>query len=213
MGLTLVTAVFGGFDNPKPLPLDHGFDDAVLVTDNPDAAPAGWRVIVDNFSEHPRLAAKRAKLAPWFYVDVESSVWVDGSCQILDGQFHAWIREQTPADLTAWQHPEQRDCLFQEASYCQDWTKYADQPIRDQTSRYRAAGMPEHYGLYACGTLRWEHTPAAKDFGNEWLDEQTTGSIQDQISLPFLLWSRPLNFATFNQHQYSNPFLRWHAHN
>jgi len=213
VGLTLVTAVFGGFDNPKPLPPDHGFDDAVLVTDNPDAAPAGWRVIVDDFSEHPRLAAKRAKLAPWFYVDVQSSVWVDGSCQILDGQFHTWITEQTPADLTAWQHPEQRDCLFQEASYCQDWEKYSDQPIREQTSRYRAAGMPEHHGLYACGTLRWEHTPAAIDFGDEWLREQTTGSIQDQISLPFLLWSLPLNFATFNQHQYANPFLRWHAHN
>lgn len=123
------------------------------------------------------------------------------------------MNQQPPTDLMAWRHPEQRDCLFQEAAYCQDWEKYAGQPIREQTQRYRAAGMPEHHGLFACGTLRWEHTPAAKAFGEVWLGEQTTGSIQDQISLPFLLWLLPLNFATFNQHQYANPFLRWHAHN
>lgn len=212
MGLTIVTAVFGGFDRPRALPADHGFDDAVLVTDNPDLSPDGWRVIVEPASDQPRLAAKRAKLTPWHYVDTDASVWIDGSCEVTGGLFRAWLDEHPPADLIAWRHPEPRDCLFSEAVYCQDWPKYAREPIRDQTMRYRAAGMPEHFGLYAAGTLLWRHTEAAKKFGAAWLAEQELGSIQDQVSLPYLLWSCPINFATFDGHEYANPYLRWHAH-
>lgn len=212
MGLTLISAVFGGYDSPRPLPADHGFDDAVLVTDNPELVADGWRVIVEEPSDRPRLAAKRAKLTPWHYVDDAASVWIDGSCEVTGGLFRAWLDGQPAADLIAWRHPEPRDCLYAEAVYCQDWPKYAREPIRAQTARYRAAGMPEHFGLYAAGTLLWRHTDAARAFGAAWLAEQEAGSIQDQVSLPFLLWSQPIDFATFDAHEYVNPYLRWHAH-
>lgn len=211
MGLTLISAIFGGYDHVHPLPQDHGFDDAVLITDDPDLDAPGWRVLHIPSTTAPRLAAKAPKLTPWRYVDADATVWIDGSCQVLDGKFRAWIDDHDPVDLRAWNHPEPRTCLYQEAEYCQDWAKYTDQAIRQQTADYRAAGMPENYGLWACGTLLWRHTPAAQSFGEAWLAEQTR-SIQDQISLPYLLWSRPLQFEPFDGHQYLNPYLRWHVH-
>lgn len=212
MGLTLVTAVYGGFDNVAPLPADHGFDDAVLVTGDRDLQVPGWRTLYVPGTGRHRLDAKTAKLAPWRFVDTAASVWIDAACEVVDGGFRAWLDQHEPVELRAWSHPEPRTCLYAEAAYCQDWPKYRDQPIRDQVAAYRKAGMPEDFGLYACGTLAWRHTANAQAFGEAWLLEQYRWSIQDQIALPYLLWSRDITFAPFDGHEYANPYLRWRPH-
>lgn len=214
MGLTLVTGCFGGYDTVRPLPDDHGFDDAVLVTDDPALEVPGWRTLYVVGTGRHRRDAKTPKLAPWRFIDADASVWIDASCEVVDGTFRAWLDEHPAVELRAWRHPEDRSCLYQEAAYCQDWPKYRDQPMRDQTAAYRAAGMPEGFGLYACGTLYWRHTARAQAFGEAWLLEQYRWTIQDQVSLPYLLWSRAgdIDFAPFDGHEYANPFLRWHAH-
>ena len=214
MGLTLITGIFGGFDFLRSLPASHGFDEAICVTDDPTLRAEGWTVITEPKADHPRLAAKRPKMAPWLYTDSGSSVWIDGAFEVRDGRFSQFVREHlTHHDLVVWQHPESRDCLFQEADYCQDWPKYSGDPIREQTAAYRAAGMPEHFGLYAAGTVGMRHTADVKGFGWAWLDECNRWSIQDQISLPFLLWQRQKAFSTWGAHEFHNDMLAYHLHN
>lgn len=212
MGLTLITSMFGGYDTVRPLPEGHGFDDAILVTDDPSLDVPGWRTVTRPSSGHPRLDAKAPKLTPWRFVDAAESVWIDAACEVAGPSFREWVSAHPPAELRAWKHPEPRMCLFQEALYCQDWPKYRDQPIRQQTDHYRAAGMPDGFGLWACGTLYWRHTSRAQVFGEMWLQEQTRWSIQDQIALPYLLWCQPIDFHAFDGHEYANPHLRWHPH-
>lgn len=212
MGLALISAVYGGYDTIRPLPTGHGFDDALLVTDVPGLEVPGWRTLYAPGTHHPRRDAKTAKLAPWRYLDTDASVWIDGSCEILDGSFREWIDAHPPVELRAWRHPEPRTCLFEEAAYCQDWPKYRSERIREQTAAYRAAGMPERFGLYACGTLYWRHTARARAFGEAWLLEQYRYSIQDQVALPYLLWSLAIDFSPFAGDEYANPYLRWHPH-
>lgn len=212
VGLTLVSACFGAYDALHGPPEGHGFDDAVMVTDEPDRVPPGWRTMYVRAEGDPRLQAKGPKLTPWDYVGGDRWLWLDAACQIIDPGFSDWIDAHPAADLTAWAHPEPRDCLYAEATYCQDWPKYARWPIRKQTAHYRAMGMPEHFGLWACGALLWDDTDAARAFGEAWLHEQHAWSIQDQISLPFLLWYQPIDFRTFDAHEYVNPWLRWHPH-
>jgi len=214
VGLTLITGIFGGFDFLRSLPASHGFDVAICVTDDPTLRAEGWTVITEPKADHPRLAAKRPKMAPWLYTDSGSSVWIDGAFEVRDGRFSQFVREHlTHHDLVVWQHPESRDCLFQEADYCQDWPKYSGDPIREQTAAYRAAGMPEHFGLYAAGTVGMRHTADVKGFGWAWLDECNRWSIQDQISLPFLLWQRQKAFSTWGAHEFHNDMLAYHLHN
>lgn len=214
MGLTLITAMYGGHDTVRPLPDGHGFDDAVLVTDEPGLTVDGWRTVFVPGTGQPRLDAKTPKLAPWRFVDTPASVWIDAACEVVDGGFRAWLDRHEPVELRAWSHPEPRTCLYAEAAYCQDWPKYRDQPMREQVAAYRAAGMPEGFGLYACGTLAWRHTARSQAFGEAWLVEQYRWTIQDQVSLPFLLWDRAgqIDFAPFDGHQYANPYVRWHRH-
>jgi len=208
----IITATYGGYDTPKPLPQDHGFDAAVYVTDTP-VEVEGWTVVVEPSTLHPRLAAKAAKCAPWRYMDADASVWIDGAYQVVSPDFRSAVDEHLMRDpFVVWTHPETRTCLFAEATFCQDWAKYRDWPIREQTAHYRAAVMPEGYGLWACGTVARRHTVDQQELGEAWLAEQMRWSIQDQVSLPFLLWQRGVKPAVWNHAQWLNPWLVWSSH-
>lgn len=213
MAVTLVTSIYGGFDMLWPLPEGHGFDRAVCVTDDPALAADGWETLVVPSDEHPRLAAKRAKMLPFEFVDTDMAVWLDGSAQVVDATFSAFCLDAADGvDLVAWNHPEDRNCLYQEAAYCWGWDKYRQWPIREQTEHYRAEGMPERFGLWACGTLVWRDTEAARTFGAAWWRENTRWSIQDQVSFPYLLWRLQPKFATFPADELDNRWLTWHRH-
>ena len=213
MGLGLITAVYGKYDLLRPLPDGHGFDEAIAVTDDPELSATGWTILLEPREEHPRLAAKRPKFLPMNYLSTDSSVWIDAAFSINDGRFSNFARRAIEAnDLTVWRHPEARDCLYQEASYCQDWPKYANDPIRSQVASYRDAGMPEHFGLFAAGTIGRRHTESVKKFGEAWLGENERWSIQDQISLPFLLWLEGITPGIWDAHEFQNDLLRYHPH-
>lgn len=208
MRVALISSVYGAYDPVRPVG-DWGFDDAVLVTDGPVQAD-GWRVHVEPSKDAPRLAAKRAKMLPWMFTDCDAAVWIDASIEITDGPGLRKAVEPLLAqrDLWVWQHPEGRTDIRQEGPVCWDWPKYRDYPIRQQIAHYESEGLPVGWGLFACGVIAWRFTDAAKRFGNQWLDEQYRWSIQDQISLPFLLWREGFRFGTFPAHQYQNPWFR-----
>ena len=213
MGLGLITAIYGEYDELRPLPVGHGFDDAVCITDNPNLAADGWRILVDPSTEPPRLAAKRPKFLPDDYLTTSASVWIDAAFAVCDHRFAEFAAEHLARhELVVWDHPETRDCLYQEATYCQGWPKYQWEPIPAQTAAYRAAGMPEHFGLFAAGTIGRRHTPAMRQFGDAWLRECQTWSIQDQISLPFLLWREGITVGLWEAHEFQNNLLTYHPH-
>lgn len=213
MSKTLITACYGSYDPVRPLPEDHGFDDAVLVTDYPYSATEapGWRVIVDPRNEPPRLASKRAKMMPWLYCDTDSTVWLDASFEVKPS-FAAWAQGHLDLnDFVVWQHPEGRIDIRQEVEVCWFFPKYKDYPLREQLQSYVDDGMPEHWGLFACGTVGWNFTDETREFGERWYKEQVRWSIQDQVSLPYLLWSTGMQFGLWQANEYKNPYLtlRW----
>jgi hypothetical protein len=211
--VAILTAVYGGYDVLHPLPDDHGFDKAVCVTDDPFLSADGWTMVVVPSHAAPRLAAKRPKMLPFDFVDADVAVWLDASAQVVDTGFRDWcVAAAEGADLVAWNHPEDRDCLFAEVDYCWSWPKYRKHPLREQAEFYRAAGMPSGFGLWACGTLVWRNTPQANLFGRRWLAENERWSIQDQVSLPYLLWELQPRFSAFPAHEFDNRWIRWHEH-
>ena len=207
MRLAIITANFHGYD-PLGSPPD-GFDDAVVVTDDAAYAPQGWRTVLEPSGVDPRLASKRPKMNPWAYTDCDAAVFTDASIEFTGDGFRKWVEQSlSDHDFVVWSHPEGRNCLRQEASVCQDWPKYAQYPTREQVAHYDSQGMPHGWGLFACGVIGWRFTPEAVRFGDLWLDEQHRWSIQDQVSLPYLLWREGKPFGIWPAHQYQNPFFR-----
>jgi len=209
--VALLTAIHGGFDSVKPLPAGHGFDDAVLVTDVPDAQVPGWRVLHRPSGLPPRLAAKRPKMLPWEYVDADASVWIDGSYGVDDWMFREAVEAHLAEDdLVVSRHWEDRDDVAAEAEFCWSWPAYKDQPLREQVAHYRAQGLPAPSGLYACGTVARRHTPQQMALGAAWLAECHAWSIQDQLSFPYVCWRAGVTPGTWRV-----PVSTWlthHAH-
>ena len=212
MRVALITACYGAYDPVRPLPEWHGFDDAVCVTDDPAIVGEGWRVHVEARDEHPRLAAKRPKMLPWLFTDCDAAVWLDASFEITGRGFRWWAEKHLERDaFVVWQHPEGRRDFADEAAVCMDWPKYADFDIRGQVQAYLDSGMPRGWGLFACGTIGYVFTPAVKRLTSRWYDENVKWSIQDQVSLPYLLWDSGLPFGHWSAFQYDNEYLklRW----
>ncbi len=209
MRLAVVCAIYGGYDLIPPVP--EGVDDAVLVTDVP--VRSGWRNVVEPSDAHPRLAAKRPKARPDLYTDCEASLWMDGSVHVLDVGFVELVRHRLEQhELVLWEHPEDRDCFLQEAQHCHDWPKYRDGPLMDQAQHYLEQGMPEHFGLWAATCIARRHTGEMQRLGDEWLSEIKRWTIQDQVSLPYLLWREGIVPGTFGINQFDNDMVAWLPH-
>lgn len=213
MGLSVavVCSVYGDYDTVVAPPA--GFDDAVLVTDRTHDVD-GWRqVILPAGGRHPRLAAKLPKCRPELFTSCEASVWVDGNIRPTGGDLRgAAEKHLASGDVVAWEHPEDRSCLVEEAAYCHDWPKYVKYPLLEQAAHYVADGMPERWGLYACGLLARRHTSASSAFGVAWLQENDRWSIQDQLSFPYVAWKLGIRPVTWEADYASNPWVRWAGH-
>ena len=207
MRVALITACYGAYDPVRPIP-DMGFDDAILVSDVP-VDVAGWRTVVEPSDDYPRLAAKRPKMLPWNYTDCDAAVWLDASFEVVNPAFGEWSREHLKTnDFVVWLHPEGRVDIRQEVEVCWFFDKYKDYPLREQLAAYVADGMPELWGLFACGTLGWVFTEEAKRLGRYWYAENVNWSIQDQVSLPYLLWREGKRFGIWQANEYQNEYLR-----
>jgi hypothetical protein len=211
MTLALITACFGSYDPLHKLPLGHGFDEALCVTDDPGSVPDGWTAVHVPGSGDPRLDAKVPKMEPWRFTDAELVVWLDASFQVT-GDLAGWAQGQlAKRDFVVWQHPEGRICLGQEAEVCWQFPKYERFPVMEQARSYFDDGMPRYWGLFAAGMLGWRVTEGTREFGSRWLGEQSRWSPQDQVSLPYLLWDSGLPFGLWPANEYRNDFvqLRW----
>ncbi len=209
MRVAAVCAIFGGYDLIPPVP--EGVDDAVLVTDVP--VRSGWRNVVEPSAADSRLAAKLPKVRPDLYTDCEASLWMDGSVHVLDGRFVGLVRSTLEEhDFVLWDHPEDRDCLFEEALHCHDWPKYRDAPLLEQAKHYLSEGMPEHFGLWAAGCIARRHTDRVRKLGDDWLTEMQRWTNQDQVSLPYLLWRDSIAPGTFGLEQLDNDMVVWMEH-
>jgi hypothetical protein len=209
MRVALVTACYGAYDPVRSLPEGHGFDDAVLVTDDRDIQVEGWRVHYEPRPEAPRLAAKRPKMMPWLYTDCDAAVWLDASFEVLTPALRGWVVKHLDVnDFVVWTHPEGRVDFADEAAVCLDWPKYRDFDIRGQVGAYLRDGMPRGWGLFACGMIGYRFTSEVKALGVAWLAEQERWSVQDQVSLPYLLWRSGMPFGVWQANEYENPYVR-----
>lgn len=189
--ITIYTANVGSRDEPRPQAEQDTDVRWVYYTDDRALEPPRpWhrRQAERPAGEHPNLAAKWFKSNPDTELTADGpAIWIDASMEVTSPGF---AREAVAAlgptgQLAAWRHPR-RDCIYAEAEASlgaeSQGGRYAGLPIREQMDAYRLEGHPEHWGLWACGTIVW--TAEAWGIGADWYAECCRWGYQDQLSFP-----------------------------
>lgn len=207
--VAVITACYDGYDTVKPVLPQAGVDvDWVFVTDVEPADAMGWRVVVESRPEVlPVRAAKAAKFEPWKYTDAPASIWVDASFRVASPDFAASVLEYaTP--IAQFEHPW-RSCLYDEAIEIAALGKDPDGAAAWQMKRYREAGHPTGWGLWASGVIARRHTAAVKRMGAAWAREVEAGSARDQVSQPFVLRQSKLKPTALPGTHLANAWLKY----
>jgi hypothetical protein len=202
--VAIVTSVYGGYDQPTPLPVQDIDCEQVLVTDRPCDDWPGRVVVEPRPQLHPRLAAKVAKCRPDLYADADAYVWVDASFQVTAPDFTSWAvshLEQGP--VAQFVHPARRH-ITAEADASATMTKYAGLPLREQAAHYIARGYPDGWGLWATGLIAYRAGGDLRDLGDAWLREQMRWTYQDQLSEAPVLYAVGLKVVPFGGQLYRN---------
>ena len=163
---------------------------------------------------HPRLAAKVAKCKPFEFTWCDHAVWVDGSARLKHNGVAQWVLAHLTLSQSVAQfvHPE-RDDFYAEMEVSDGMRKYAETPVRAQAEEYRRQGFGAHFGLWATGIMgRRIETGQWLGFGDAWLREQVRWSYQDQVSEPYVLWSRGLKPAELPGSLWNNEHVAFGGH-
>jgi len=215
--VVVYTAIAGGYDNLLEHP-DVPNVDFVCFTDAEPEDAKGWHTeIIPPSDETPRLRAKRYKiLSPQReLLEYDYTLWVDGNSQILTPRF---VEEAIGCigedDIALHAHP-QRDCIYEEAhaSILTVPEKYAHLPILEQVEHYREQGHPEHWGLWACGSIARRRSTRLDVAMLDWMSENITWTIQDQLSFPYVMRNHGIRPASFPHNQYQSPWIQIMGHN
>lgn len=184
--MIVVTASYGrgrAYDEPKRPP--PGVSAAYAFTDDPRWYEAGWLPgpSRNNATISPRYRGKGPKCAPHHYFDDLDVLWIDASMQSTGSDIRALLDVVPRGGVGCFRH-RFRTCIYQEAeaSLAPGFTRYVDEPIREQVAHYRARGFPENAGLWEMGCIFWRGMQFR--LGDEWMSEQLAWTSQDQLSFP-----------------------------
>ena len=168
---------------------------------------------------HPRLQAKIPKMLAWeYFPGYDYYLWIDGLITLSDRSTLATIIDLMNSDeLLVVRHPE-RSSIREEYLYMEGLMKqgsiyllerYRNEPMRDQISSYlENRGFEDnklYAGFYFCYSGK---LPLSKPlFFRDWFYECARWSIQDQLSLPFLIWKHQIKVKEVDQSQVGHLFF------
>lgn len=181
-----MTAVFGGYDNIRPLPTQDVACDAILIADQP-CDVAGWRTLAAPQSEvSPRMAAKEPRCLPHRWTDADIVLWIDGHVEITSSSFVREVVHQLGAGKIGMFRHNFHTGISEEARFAARLPKYAGYDLVAQADHYLADGHPDAWGMWATGVMV-RRSSETTEFGEAWLAEIRRWGPEDQISLPYVL--------------------------
>lgn len=201
----IFTINFGGYDRLRePLFITKGWD-YIVFTDN-DIKDSIWQPRKVDFGMHGHHSARYAYINSNLHLpEYDYSIMIGGQLE-LKGDLDKFVKENfdMSKNFNLMKHPC-RACIFEEAKLLikEGMVKGDDiKKLDDQMNRYMFNGMPEKFGLSACGIIGRHHNDEVKKFESIWWDELYGGICRDQLSFDYLRWKLVMSHHWF-------PTLYW----
>lgn len=187
MRVVVYTALYGKHSTLKEF--DNRGVECVCFTDDKELRSETWKIVCSSApsGDPPRLRAKFPKMMNVLardYYDV--TIWIDSTITVtrMDRLVAECAASLEGKEIALFSHPE-RASIMEEVGASSSMQKYVGQDLFSQASRYFADGFPTEHTLYAGGVIA--RSALLEKFGSLWLDQMSL-SLQDQISLPYVLW-------------------------
>lgn len=175
---------------------------------------------------HPRLRAKMPKMIVWEdKPGYDYYVWADSRFSILDElAIERLVDECIGVDACFFNHAASgghaaRSSVKQELDFVLELMKYNNQYLLDRYQGERMKEQVDHYSqdpnwkddtLFECGIFIYSKKIIEDKNHNlmkEWFYHNCLWSIQDQLSLPYLIYKFNINYKTLPGTVYDNKYF------
>jgi len=168
----------------------------------------------------PRLRAKYFRMCTHLlYPNTSFYIWSDASIILKEGIIDWLIYRLGDFDALFFKHSkrssitEEKDFLLNNLNDPYLKQRYEGYNMSEQVKDYLDDGFNDQIGLMECGLFIRRNKPNVNNAFNEWFIEQVKWSIQDQLSLPYILWKHQINFKLIEDYTvYEGPFHKYKGH-
>lgn len=198
MNVAIYSALYGPYEHVKPIP-DLGVP-AYMFTDMKGLylANMGWVSVY--VEPHPAdsetwtdpsatvnmMRHKWWKTHPHHLGDFDATIWMDASITVDVPNFvELCLGALGGDDWACVPHPS-RNCIYTEADFSAQLSRYDAASLQKQAEWYRQIGHPANHGLIATGLNIRRHSETVVKVCENWWQENVNWSHQDQVSLPVL---------------------------
>ncbi len=171
---------------------------------------------------HPRLRAKMPKMLAWEeHPGYDYYIWIDSSFSIRDTtSIERMVDYCIGTDACFFKHSA-RNSVNKEANFVLDLIKerngyilnrYSGEKIEEQLKYYNQDEDWNDNFLIECGTFIYSSNVIKDKNHNlmkEWFYHNCLWSVQDQLSLPYLLQKFETNYKLFKDNVYNNEYTKY----
>lgn len=182
MHIEAYTAVFDGYDTLKP----SKFYPTCITDKIQDVRGWYWYEVKYNFRS-PVLANRFYKFFPWeVFPRADVTIYFDGNIELTTSPQVIVDKYLGNKDIAVFEHPEGRNCIYQEAKAIVKRHKAKPGPVEAYIEELRSWGYPEHAGLAACYVLIRRNTAEMHRLGTAWWKMFNEGPKRDQLYFNYL---------------------------
>ena len=211
--VAIITAVTGGIDQQQLQPSA----DIFVYDETIEPLP---------FPRHDvneRLRSKYFKMnTHWEHPEFSAYIWIDGAYTVHPVELRKWMIEQLgSADCAFFKHPE-RQTIVQESDVITEAValgmpylvvRYSGEPMKAQVDSYVAEGLPvDKFFLLNGGLFIRRNLPHVNAAFDHWFIENFKWTIQDQLSLPYILWKHNVTWRVLEGSIWSGPYHSYRGH-
>jgi hypothetical protein len=169
----------------------------------------------------PRLRGKISKMIIWEdHPDYDYYIWADSNFSIVDEKaIEKLVDECLNVDASFFKHTG-RNSVKQEADFVLDLMADGNQYLLNRYDGERIKEQVEYYSkdltwndnyLFECGIFIYsKHIIENKDYNlmKEWFYHNCLWSVQDQLSLPYLVHKFNINYKILSGNVYENEYFK-----
>jgi hypothetical protein len=191
------TCISGKYDNLKEI---HDYDDSWDYICFTNSVSPGFRGHWEVREIPPVLAgldqtrkARALKVLPHIFLkEYETSIWIDGTIEIMKSPSEFMMDNTSPSDILAISYHPDRCCVYEEKEACLRFSKDDPKILNKQVKKYKEEDYPENWGMVQSGIIYRKNLPEVQEFCNLWWEQILRFSKRDQLSFNYVLWKNPI---------------------